>query len=124
MGFILQRRGLLVTGGIVALLVLTVLLGHSTASSSVGDGGARWWSSLGVEAPSWGGPTYSPGSIVCPQAQDSSATTLDNAFVTLEEGGRFVGRETRYLRGLPGYCELPRLLACASDEGAPMNAPC
>lgn len=105
MGFILQRRGLLVTGGIVALLVLTVLLSHGTTSGSLGDGSARWWSSLGVEAPSWGGPTFTPGNIVCPQVQDHSATTLDNAFVTLEEGGQFVGRETRYLRGLPGYCE-------------------
>lgn len=132
MGVALQRRTILVAGALAGVLGLTLLVSHASSAGSAAQAAGssssspKWWDHLGVDIPSWStgvGSAYAGAPVVCPEHADAGVPTLANAFVPIDDGaGRFVGKETRYLRGVPGYCELPRSLPRSPWPGSRARA--
>lgn len=132
MGVALQRRTVLVAGALAGVLGLTLLVSHASSAGSAAQAAGssssspKWWDHLGVDIPSWStgvGSAYAGAPVVCPEHADAGVPTLANAFVPIDDGaGRFVGKETRYLRGVPGYCELPRSLPRSPWPGSRARA--
>lgn len=106
------RRSVLLASGLLFVLGVTLILTKPSDPTPSSSSSSGWWSKFGMDIPTWSGasrPTTSPywdsqrtDSGVC---VSEGATTLENAFVPIDAEGKFAGKETKFLRGIPGYCK-------------------
>jgi hypothetical protein len=96
MGLFSNRQGRLVGAVLMATLGVALLVVYRPNPGSVGDEAAAWW-------PAFAGPTAAFSA--CKDHQAQSALMPEDALVPFSDDRRFVGPETRFLRGVAGYCE-------------------
>lgn len=113
----MQRRTLTIVLLLVPFVGIGLLLsvkqaqGNGVSAGSLYKG--EWWgadSTAGSSSgytygnPSWGASEVGE-SRMSSASYGGGGTTMENAFVHIGREGRFEGRETKFLRGIPGYCK-------------------
>jgi hypothetical protein len=94
MALLSHRQSRLVGGVLLATLFVALLVSYRPNPSSVG-----------AEPAGWSSASVSPMAGASKEAQ--TTPVLEDVLVPVMDHGRFVGPETRFLRGVAGYCKIP-----------------